>query len=413
MKFSRLFTGKPYHEIEKNADALSKAGEYGFAMLEYEKALLKLAKKTPETPGARDRMAEKIVQCKDALALEHHKTAESLNEAGLHKEAEELLRLALELVQDRQLATEIEKQLERVNAHHISQEASGISVFEKISENPGEFVFQESGAEYFTALVNTLPKTEQEIYLGYGDSFREGYVKLNQGFFEDAVTLLTRALEADSSSGDYIQLELATAHLNLGNNSEGRHLLEGFLNNHPEAIRAYPPLCEIYWKNKQFHEAQQLLMNCPDPLPDSPVIHLLMGETLFHAGRYDDAESHYLDYLDSRGWDETIALALAKTHEALGSKEKARKQYSEIINRCQGCGSKIDPLIKQKYADMSLETGDHSINVLELYLGLVQEIPENRTDNYQKISMIYELNGNENEARRFNSFAEQSQRESE
>ena len=154
--------------------------------------------------------------------------------------------------------------------------------------------------------------------------------------------------------------------------------------------------------------AQRLLINCPESLRNSPVIHLLTGETLFHAGQYHDAESHYLGYLDSHGQDEAISLALAKTFEALGSKEKAQKQYSEIINRCQGCGSRIDPLIKQKYADISLETGDHSTNILELYLGLVQEIPENRMDYYQKISMIYELNGNEEEARRFSSFAEQS-----
>jgi len=136
---------------------------------------------------------------------------------------------------------------------------------------------------------------------------------------------------------------------------------------------------------------------------------LLIGETLFHAGQYHDAESHYLDYLDSRGWEEAIALALARTFEALGSKEKARKQYSEIMNKCQGCGSRIDPLIKQRYADISLDTGDHSTNILELYLSLVQEKPENRTDYYQKISMIYKLNGNQDEARRFRSFAEQSQ----
>ena len=56
-------------------------------------------------------------------------------------------------------------------------------------------------------------------------------------------------------------------------------------------------------------------------------------------------------------------------------------------------------------------SGDHSTNILELCLGLVQEVPENRTDYCQKISMIYELNGNENEARRFRSFAEQSRHE--
>jgi tetratricopeptide (TPR) repeat protein len=410
MKFSHLFTGKPYHEIEKKADALLRAGEYGFAKLEYEKALLKLEKKTPEAPGAKGHIEAKIVKCRDALALEHKKTAEDLTETGLHEEAEDILKLALELVQDEQLAVKIEEQLKGVKAHLVSHEASGISVPEGISENPREFVSQEFEEEYFTALINTLPGVEQEIYLGYGDSFREGYVKLNQGYFEDAVKLLTHALETESSSVGFIRFELAAAHLNLGHDSEGCALLEDFLNDHPESLRAYAPLCEIYWQNKQFDEAQKLLMNCPESLRNSPVIYLLTGETLFHAGQYHDAESHYRGYLDSRGPDEAISLALARTFEALGSKEKARKQYSEIINRCQGCGSRIDPHIKQKYADISLETGDHSTNILELYLGLVQEVPENRTDYYQKISMIYELNGNEDEARRFSAFAEQSRR---
>ena len=412
MKLSHFFTGKPYHEIEKHADTLLQMGEYGSAKLEYEKALLKVAKKTSEAPEAKNHIEEKIVKCKDALALEHKKAAENLTETGHYEEAEEILQLALELVQDEQLAVEIEEQLRGVKDHFIPHETSEMSLPEETLEDPREFVYQESGEEYFTALISTLPKTEQKIYLGYGDPFREGYVKLNQGEFEDAVTLLSQALEADSSSKSFIRLELATAHLNLGNGPEGCILLEGFLEDYPESLRAYPPLCEIYWQNEQFDEAQQLLLNCPEPLRDSPVIHLLIGETLFHTGQHHDAESHYLDYLDSNGWDEAIALALAKTLEALGSKEKARKQYSEIINRCQGCGNRIDPLIKQKYADISLETGDHSTNILELYLGLVQEIPENCTDYYQKISLIYELNGNENEARRFMSFAEQSQHES-
>jgi len=409
MKLSHFFTGKPYHEIEKNADALLQMGEYGSAKLEYEKALLKLAKQTPEVPEAKDRIEGKIAKCKDALALEHKKAADNLTETGHYEEAEEILQLALELVQDEQLTVEIKERLKGVKDNFIPDNTSGIPEPGETSEDTRGFVYQESKEEYFTALISTLPKTEQEIYLGYGDPFREGYVKLNQGEFEDAVTLLSQALKANPSSGEFIQFELATAHLNLGNDSEGRSLLEDFLKDYPESPRAYQPLCEIYWQNEQFDEAQGLLMNCSEPIRDSPGIHLLIGETLFHAGQFHDAESHYLDYLDSRGWDEAIALALARTFEALGSKEKARKQYSEIMNRCQGCGSRIDPIIKQKYADISLETGDHSINILELYLGLVQEVPENRTDYYQKISMIYELNGNQDEARRFRSFAEQSQ----
>ena len=177
MQFSHLFTGKPYHEIEKNGDALFQKGEYGSAKLEYEKALLKLAKKTPEAPEAGDHLEAKIAKCKEALALEHKKAAANLTEAGLYEEAEDLLRLALELVQDEQLAVEIEERLKGVKAHSIPHETSGMSVPGEASEDAREFVYQESGEEYFAALINTLPKTEQELYLGYGAPFREGYVK--------------------------------------------------------------------------------------------------------------------------------------------------------------------------------------------------------------------------------------------
>lgn len=406
MKFSHLFTGKPYHEIEKNADAFFQMGEYGSAKLEYERALHKSAKKAPE---AHDHLKAKIIECKNALALEHRKSAENLMEAGLHEEAEDLLQLALELAQDERLAIEIEEQLKQLKTHPPVPETSRISLPGENVEDAKEFVYQESETEYFAALINTLSEREQEIYFGYEDPFREGYVKLNQGYFEEAVTLLSQALQTNASSTGFIRLELASAHLNLGNNAEGCLLLESFLKDYPESLRAYPPLCDIYWQEKAFDKAKQLLTNCPDPLNDSPEIQLLIGETLFHAGRYHDAESHCLDYLNAHGEDQAITLALAKTFEALGSKEKAQKQYAEIMNNCRGCGKTIDPLIKQKYADISLESGDHSSSILELYLGLVQEVPENRADYYQKISMIYELNGNEGEALRFRSFAENSE----
>ena len=411
MKFRHFFTGKPPDALEKDADAFFRLGEYGAAKLEYEKALLKLVKKSSEAVQAKDRLTEKIVQCKHALALEHKKTAEDLMEAGHYEEAEEILRLALELAQREKLAVEIEERLRALQDHCLRSETSEISEPDGTSEDADELVYQEPGEDYFTALISTLPKAEQEVYIRYGDPFKKGYVKLNQGDFEDAVTLLSQALKANPSSGSFIRLELATAHLNLGNDVDAHFVLEGFLKDHPESLRAYQLLCEVYWQNEQFNEARQLLLNCPEEVRDSPTIQLLVGETLFQANRYREAESHYLDYLHSHGWDEGVALALAKTFEVLGSKGKARDLYAEIINACQGCGRTIEPFIKQRYADTSLETGNHSTRILELYLDLVQEVPENRTDYYQKISMIYTLNGNENEARRFRFFAEQSRNE--
>jgi len=154
---------------------------------------------------------------------------------------------------------------------------------EEASEDAREFAYQEYRSGIFCGTHQHIAQDRTGNLSRLWRSVQGGYVKLNQGYFEDAVTLLSQALDVDSSSGGFIRLELASAHLNLGNDSEGCSLLEGFLKDFPESLRAYPPLCEIYWQNKQFDEAQRLLMNCPETLRNSPLIHLLMGETLFHA----------------------------------------------------------------------------------------------------------------------------------
>ncbi len=408
MKLTRFFSGKTTSEREKDADAFFQMGEYGEAKLEYEKALLKVLKSGSETVQVKDRLEEKIIQCKHALALEHKRTAEDLVEAGCYEEAEEILRLALVLTQQKELGCEIEEQLRAIEEHRLGSETSEIVESDGSLGDVNEVAYDTSDEDYFAALISTLPEEEQKAYTRYGDQFRKGYVRLNQGDFEGAVPFLSQALESDVTPGSFIGLELAIAHMNLGNDAEARLLLEGFLKDHPDSLRTYQLLCEIYWQGDAFSEAQQLLLNCPEEVRNSPTIHLLIGETMFQTKQYPEAESHYRDYLDSQGWDEGIALALAKTFEMVGSKDKARDLYGEVINTCQGCGQRVDPFIKQRYADTSLETGDHSTRILELYLGLVQEIPENRTHCFQKISTIYALNGNEDEANRFRAFAEQS-----
>ena len=185
------------------------------------------------------------------------------------------------------------------------------------------------------------------------------------------------------SAGTFIPLELGTALLNLGHIEQAVLLLEDFLKHHLETLRAYPLLCEIYWQEKQFEKAHGLLQNCPESLKNQAIIHVLEGETFFHDNKYQEAEAHYSSFIAFCGWDEAIACALAKTLEALGKKEEAKQQFAQILNACQGCGKQTDPLIKQQYADLSLETGDHSAKLLELYLALIQEIPENRPDNYE------------------------------
>ena len=66
----------------------------------------------------------------------------------------------------------------------------------------------------------------------------------------------------------------------------------------------------------------------------------------------------------------------------------------------------IDPAIKQKFADLSFASGLNTLEVLELYLSLAQEIPENAGAYYEKISRIYEFRENHEQARRFERLAE-------
>ena len=138
-----------------------------------------------------------------------------------------------------------------------------------------------------------------------------------------------------------------------------------------EAITSLVPV-------KEFDEAHNLLQTCNEDLAESSHILRLRGETLFQAERFEEAKSLFRDYLESSAWDEHIALSLARTHEALGEKEKARDLYGELMQGCTTCARQIDPFIKRRYSDLSLECGQCSTRVLDLYLSLVHEDPDNK-----------------------------------
>jgi len=81
------------------------------------------------------------------------------------------------------------------------------------------------------------------------------------------------------------------------------------------------------------------------------------------------------------------------------------------MNQCRSCQSQIDPLIKRRFADISFDLGQHSSGIMEMYLSLAQDDPENAPLYFQKISRIYASMGNEEEARRFRVFAERAENE--
>jgi hypothetical protein len=62
-----------------------------------------------------------------------------------------------------------------------------------------------------------------------------------------------------------------------------------------------------------------------------------------------------------------------------------------------------------KYAELSFAAGMHSTDILEIYLSLAQQIPDNAAGYFERVSRIYESQGNEHEAARFRNFSQNVQ----
>ncbi|MDX2502301.1 MAG: tetratricopeptide repeat protein [Deltaproteobacteria bacterium] len=414
MGLLNIFSGKNPEDYELKGDKAVKDGAYGKAIVEYEHALERLEKTAPWDDGFRQNLQEKIQNCRESLALEHKKTAEDMLEAGYDEDALQYIQLALELTEDHDIIGDLEahqRDIESRALEGIQIEEPEVEIADPEETRNDEAVDGESDDEYFTALIGTLPEEVQNAYLDYGDAFKKGYAALNQGDFESAATFLSQALEENSDPQNYIPLELATACLNLGKFEDARRLLENFLQNRPDALPAYQLLCEIYWEAKTFDRAESLLDDLPPELSESVAVYVLRGETFYHAERFKEAKAFYRDFLKSYDWNESIARALAKSHEALNEMANARNIYREIMDQCRSCHSRIDPAIKRKFADLSFASALYTTEVLELYLSLVREVPEHKADFYQKISRIYAAQDNAEEARRFELFAEKAEKE--
>jgi predicted Zn-dependent protease len=406
MSILKLFSGKTPEEHEQKGDELFSFDLWGKAKIEYERALDKLAKTSPQNDALKTRLQEKIHQTKEALALGHEQNADDLIASGFYDDARELYILAQELTRNPKQKKDLEIKLKDLDFQldrTVGEDLPDLDVKAQEAQEP-EFPEQED--EYFRALCGTLPNEVQKDYLSYGNNFKDGYLALNRGDFSIAADYLSRAMQENPSTDSYVPLELATAYLNLGKHTEAQQLLEAFLENQPQALPAYQLLCEIFWERKEFYQADTLLSSVPDELTESIAVYILKGETLFHAGNFSAAKEFYRNFLESYGWNELVARALAKTHEAMNELANARNVYRQIMDECSSCHARLDPFIKQKYADLCFDSGMYTAEILELYLSLAQEIPANASDYFEKVSRIYTALGNEGEARRFRAIAE-------
>jgi tetratricopeptide (TPR) repeat protein len=406
MGLFNIFKGKDPLQHEQQGDTYFDTGAFGQAKIEYETALEKRQKTSPNDADPIGRLLEKIRRSKEALAREHKHSGDDLAEAGYFEDAREYYALALDLTQDPALVSELQNSLRDIEGRQVKKIHDELPDIAEPEVTVSAQTAPENGDEYFSALCSTLPDDIRIAYLDYGRRFKNGFIALNQGDFETAAEELSRALEENPAPENFIRLELATAYLNLERLEEARALLKEFLLHHPDTLPAYQLLCEIYWETGSFDQALSLLESLPDDLQATLATYLLRGETFFRAGKYPQARSLYQDFLSDYGWNEHIAQALAGTYEATGDLEKARGLYADIMGQCSSCGTHIDPLVKRKYADLSMATGQLTEKVLEMYLSLVSQDPANAAQYYHKVGQIYAALGNEKESLRFQFLAQ-------
>jgi tetratricopeptide (TPR) repeat protein len=405
MGLLKSILGQSPAKYEKKGDAYFDRSDWGRAKLEYEKALSQLDRRSPRYLRDEPRLQEKLSQAKESLAREHRQTGEELIEIEYYEEAKELFELAIDLSRDRDLISDVEnrlRRLETLSSKDIRMESDEDSVSEKET-------YDSTDDEMFVALCATLPEDVRRTYLSYGEDFKAGYLALNRGEFDIAADGLSRAMENNPAPDSFIPLELASAYLNLEKFDEARRLLETFLSYHPDALPGYQLLCETFWAMRDFDQAEKFLDDSPNELKTSIAFYLLRGETLFQAERFREAISLYQGFIKDYGWSNEIGKALGRAYEASGDLKSAQDIYGNIIDQCASCQTRVDPFVKRKFADISFDLGQHSTAILEMYLSLAQEDSPNTPFYYQRISEIYSSQGNEEEARRFKAFARQAQ----
>jgi len=401
-----FLTGKSPEEIELIGDSFFKVKEFGAAKIEYEKAVNKIEKKFPEKENLIQRLYDKIKDSKEALALSHQQNSEHLIESENFSEAEDLLHLAFELTENDSLKEEINSMLKKLHKELVSDDPDDSKMFLSGSEPFPTAEEVGSDEEYFSILCNALPEDARKAYQGYDQAFKHGFIALNNGDFQTAVEKFTESINRSDRHQPLITLELSTAWAHMGQYDRARELLEEFIEANDQEVRAYQMLCDIYWVTENYNDAIALIEQCPVPLSETFPIRILLGETYYQMGRYADAETLLLACENDFGQNEIITRSLAKTYEAMGNLEEARDIYGRLLNGCSQCGVRTDPFIQRRYAELCFACGERSSRLIDIYLSILRDDPDNKDDYHYRIYELYSALGDTAEASRYKAFIE-------
>jgi tetratricopeptide (TPR) repeat protein len=202
----KLFSADP-KGLEKKADALYAAGDYGPAKLAYEKALAA----SPQEAHAP--LGDKVRRCTDGIARERIEEAKAYLAQGSIELAEHELEGALEVATDEALLDEAQGLLDGLEAKEAQEQATATEMTDE---------------ERVALLMGQWLEAQADEYDGYGDALLDALLAMHKEQFDDARAQL-EALLADAAEPRYLWLEVGRARLLADDVSAGKEALQSFL----------------------------------------------------------------------------------------------------------------------------------------------------------------------------------------
>jgi len=313
----KLFSADP-EALEKKADALYAAGDYGPAKLTYEKALAA----SPES--AHTPLADKVRRCTDGIARQRIDEAKAYLARGSIELAEQELEGALEVALDEAVRDEAQSLLDGFEAKEAQEQATSQEMTDE---------------ERVALLMGQWHEVQADEYDTYGEALLEALIAMHKEQFGDARAQL-EALLADAPEPRYLWLEVGRARLLTDDVPAGKEALRSFLDALQDdeggetKLTANVALARLADEAGEFEEAMGYFEGAVHALPEDYRPYLAMGAFLRGKGQGVEALDVLrtsLELSKKAGTDWRLLEELGLASELAGKPDEAKSFLEQVL----------------------------------------------------------------------------------
>jgi len=313
----KLFSADP-EGLEKKADALYAAGDYGPAKLAYEKALAASAE------GAQAALAGKVRRCTDGIARQRIEEAKAYLAQGSIELAAQELEGALEVAADDAVRDEAQSLLDGLEAKEAQEQAT----YQEMTDE-----------ERVALLMGQWHDAQADEYDSYGDALLDALVAMHKEQFDDARTRLEAVL-AEAPEPRYLWLEVGRARLLADDVPAGKEALQRFLGALQDdeggetKLAANLALARLADEAEEFEEAMGYFEGAVHALPEDYRPYLAMGAFLRGKGHGAEALEVLqtaLELSKKAGTDWRLLEELGLASELAAKPAEARSFLEQVL----------------------------------------------------------------------------------